>query len=107
MQSMKAACSDRWKRSNCRSAPKWSLSRARWRDRKITTAIWMAFTPYWANVTNPATTMWLPAIMNVSREADSAGLVDHVSFTIMRRLGISKAFTNDGHFRAAGFETLF
>jgi predicted nucleic acid-binding protein len=40
-------------------------------------------------------------------EADSAGIVDHVSFTIMRRLGISKAFTNDRHFRAAGFETLF
>ena len=39
--------------------------------------------------------------------ADSAGIVDHVSFMIMRRLGISKAFTNDGHFRAAGFETLF
>lgn len=40
-------------------------------------------------------------------EADNAGIVDHVSFAIMRRLGISKAFTNDGHFRAAGFETLF
>jgi predicted nucleic acid-binding protein len=40
-------------------------------------------------------------------EADSAGIVDHVSIAIMRRLGISKAFTNDGHFRAAGFETLF
>ncbi len=40
-------------------------------------------------------------------EAESAGIVDHVSFTIMRRLGVSKAFTNDGHFRAAGFETLF
>ncbi len=40
-------------------------------------------------------------------EADSAGVVDHVSFTIMRRLGMTKAFTNDGHFRAAGFETLF
>jgi uncharacterized protein len=40
-------------------------------------------------------------------EADNAGIVDHVSFTIMRRLGITKAFTNDGHFRAAGFETLF
>ena len=39
--------------------------------------------------------------------ADSAGIVDHVSFTIMRRLGISHAFTNDGHFLAAGFETLF
>jgi uncharacterized protein len=40
-------------------------------------------------------------------EADSAGIVDQVSFTIMRRLGLSKAFTNDAHFRAAGFEKLF
>lgn len=40
-------------------------------------------------------------------EADAAGIVDHVSFTVMRRLGITKAFTNDHHFRAAGFETLF
>ena len=40
-------------------------------------------------------------------EADSAGIVDHVSFAIMRRLGLSKAFTNDGHFRAAGFEKVF
>jgi hypothetical protein len=40
-------------------------------------------------------------------EADCAGIVDHVSFTIMRRLGVSKAFTNDRHFQAAGFEALF
>jgi predicted nucleic acid-binding protein len=40
-------------------------------------------------------------------EADNAGIVDHVSFAITRRLGISKVFTNDGHFRAAGLETLF
>lgn len=40
-------------------------------------------------------------------EADSAGIVDHVSFAVMRRLGITKAFTNDRHFRAAGFENLF
>jgi predicted nucleic acid-binding protein len=40
-------------------------------------------------------------------DADGAGIVDQVSFTIMRRLRISKAFTHDGHFRAAGFETLF
>jgi len=25
----------------------------------------------------------------------------------MRRLGITQAFTNDRHFQAAGFETLF
>jgi predicted nucleic acid-binding protein len=40
-------------------------------------------------------------------EAGLAGIVDHISFVVMRRLGISKAFTNDTHFRAAGFETLF
>jgi hypothetical protein len=40
-------------------------------------------------------------------EASSAGMVDHISFVVMRRLGISKAFTNDNHFRAAGFETTF
>jgi uncharacterized protein len=38
---------------------------------------------------------------------DQAGLVDQVSFVVMRRLGIAQAFTNDRHFRAAGFETLF
>jgi uncharacterized protein len=40
-------------------------------------------------------------------EAGNAGIVDHISFQVMRRLGITHAFTNDGHFRAAGFETLF
>jgi len=40
-------------------------------------------------------------------EADSAGIVDHLSFAIMRRLRVSKAFTNDSHFRAGGFEILF
>lgn len=40
-------------------------------------------------------------------EAGQAGIVDHVSFVVMRRLGLTRAFTNDAHFRAAGFETLF
>ena len=39
--------------------------------------------------------------------ADGAGIVDHVSFIIMRRMGITDAFTNDRHFKAAGFNTLF
>lgn len=30
-----------------------------------------------------------------------------VSFAVMRRLGITEAFTNDRHFQAAGFATLF
>ncbi len=36
-----------------------------------------------------------------------AGIVDHVSFVVMRRLGITDAFTNDRHFKTAGFNTLF
>ena len=56
----------------------------------------------------PTAEDWQAAWLAYERgEADGAGIVDHVSFSIMRRLGISRAFTNDGHFRAAGFETLF
>jgi uncharacterized protein len=36
-----------------------------------------------------------------------AGIVDQVSFLVMRRLLLTQAFTNDEHFRAAGFENLF
>ena len=35
------------------------------------------------------------------------GLVDEISFAIMRRLGLRQAFTNDRHFTDAGFELLF
>ena len=35
------------------------------------------------------------------------GVVDHLSFLVMGRYGLSQAFTNDRHFRAAGFEPLF
>lgn len=40
-------------------------------------------------------------------EAADAGIVDHLSFAVMRRLGLTEAFTNDRHFQAAGFVTLF
>jgi predicted nucleic acid-binding protein len=40
-------------------------------------------------------------------DAAQATVVDHVSFVVMRRLGLTEAFTNDRHFRAAGFQTLF
>lgn len=40
-------------------------------------------------------------------DADHAGIVDCVSFEVMRRMQISHAFTNDRHFRAAGFQTMF
>ena len=40
-------------------------------------------------------------------DAAEAGIVDHLSFRVMRRLGLTEAFTNDKHFQAAGFTTLF
>ncbi|MBI3821339.1 MAG: type II toxin-antitoxin system VapC family toxin [Planctomycetes bacterium] len=39
--------------------------------------------------------------------AGDAGIVDQISFVMMRRLSIDEAFTNDRHFRAAGFTNLF
>jgi predicted nucleic acid-binding protein len=39
--------------------------------------------------------------------AGAAGIVDHVSFQVMRRLSIIEALTNDKHFQAAGFKALF
>jgi uncharacterized protein len=39
--------------------------------------------------------------------AGQAGIVDQVSFQVMKRLGIQEAFTNDKHFEAAGFKVLF
>ncbi len=35
------------------------------------------------------------------------GIVDCIAFAVMRRLGLIEAFTNDQHFTAAGFTTLF
>jgi predicted nucleic acid-binding protein len=40
-------------------------------------------------------------------EAGQARIVDHISFVVMRRLGITEAFTNDKHYQAAGFTVLF
>lgn len=40
-------------------------------------------------------------------EAGQAGIVDHVSFIVMRRLGLTQAFTHDRHFQNAGFNVLF
>jgi uncharacterized protein len=41
------------------------------------------------------------------RRVGRAGIVDHVSFAVMRRLGVRQAFTNDRHFQEVGFETIF
>lgn len=59
-------------------------------------------------VVHPTMEEWGSAWAAYARgDADRAGVVDHVSFIVMRRLGIAQAFTDDQHFRAAGFEVLF
>jgi predicted nucleic acid-binding protein len=51
---------------------------------------------------------WSQAWDAYGREDPSQpGIVDHVSFVVMRRLGITQAFTNDWHFQTAGFTVLF
>ena len=56
----------------------------------------------------PTNEDWLNAWAAYQRgEAGNAGIVDHISFLVMRRLGITQAFTNDKHFQAAGFTVLF
>ena len=56
----------------------------------------------------PTTNDWTLAWEAFDRgESGQAGVVDHVSFVVMRRLAMKEAFTNDRHFQAAGFVTLF
>lgn len=51
---------------------------------------------------------WLDAWAEFERgRPGDPGLVDCVSFAVMRRLGLTDAFTNDQHFRTAGFHPLF
>lgn len=59
-------------------------------------------------VIEPLGREWDAAWQSYARgEAGEASVVDHVSFLVMRRHGLRRAFTNDRHFAAAGFETLF
>jgi uncharacterized protein len=56
----------------------------------------------------PTNVDWQLAWLAYDRgEGAEAGIVDCVSFVVMKRLGISEVFTNDQHFRAAGFQILF
>ena len=56
----------------------------------------------------PSEADWRTAWQAYERgEGAGAGLVDQLSFVVARRLGIKRIFTNDAHFRAAGFEVLF
>jgi len=56
----------------------------------------------------PTAQDWEAAWTAYSRgDAADAGIADHISFVVMRRPGITDVFTNDRHFKAAGFNTLF
>ncbi len=56
----------------------------------------------------PTNEEWLQTWAAYQRgEAGDAGIVDHVSFLVMKRLAIAEAFTNDKHFEAAGFKVIF
>lgn len=56
----------------------------------------------------PTSEDWDAAWIGYARSAaGDAGVVDYLSFTVMRRLGMTRAFTNDRHFAAAGFELMF
>jgi predicted nucleic acid-binding protein len=56
----------------------------------------------------PTAEDWEAAWTAYSRgDAADARIVDHLSFEVMQRLGITDVFTNDRHFEAAGFNTLF
>jgi uncharacterized protein len=57
---------------------------------------------------NPTDQDWSEAWAAYERgRPGDPGIVDCVSFVVMRRLGLTEAFTNDQHFAAAGFTPLF
>lgn len=59
-------------------------------------------------VVMPLEEEWEDAWRSYARgDSAGAGVVDHLSFLVMRRYGLRRAFTNDRHFVTAGFETLF
>ncbi|MBA3483408.1 MAG: PIN domain-containing protein [Pirellulales bacterium] len=57
---------------------------------------------------HPTDQEWIDAWAEYERgRPGDPGIVDCISFAVMCRLGITEAFTNDQHFTAAGFTTLF
>ncbi len=59
-------------------------------------------------VFHPKESDWQDAWVEYERGAiGGPGVVDLISFKAMRHLSIERAFTNDRHFRAAGFQVLF
>jgi predicted nucleic acid-binding protein len=68
--------------------------------------------PHWLSrrggLINPIDQDWDDAWAEYERgRPGDPGIVDCISFAVMRRLGLSEVFSNDQHFTAAGFTTLF
>ena len=56
----------------------------------------------------PTDADWNEAWAEFTRDhPGSPSLTDQLSFAVMRRMGLRRAFTNDRHFDEAGFEALF
>lgn len=80
---------------------------ARWPIRAAVDALRLRFERDEA-IIDPTPAEWEAAWAAYARgDAGEAGVVDHLSFQVMRRIGVSEAFTNDRHFAAAGFRPLF
>ena len=61
-----------------------------------------------SGVIHPTDEDWIDAWTAYDRgRPGDPGIVDCISFAVMRRLGLTEVFTNDQHFAAAGFTTLF
>ncbi len=59
-------------------------------------------------VIDPSPDEWEQAWAEYAADAPGGGgVVDRLSFIVMRRLDISTAFTNDRHFLMAGFNAMF
>jgi predicted nucleic acid-binding protein len=51
---------------------------------------------------------WNSAWSNYEKgKPGDAGIVDHLSFVVLKRVGVTDVFSNDRHFKAAGFSTMF
>ncbi len=56
----------------------------------------------------PTDAEWAEAWAKYVRgHSGSPGMVDHLSFLVMRRRGLSRVFSNDQHFANEGFSPLF